>query len=879
MAQMQTSSSSPSLLNDADLARAAQRGEKRAFVEIVARHQAVVCGVALGILGEFALAEDAAQEAFVTAWRRIQDLREPEKLRAWLIRIARNTALGQRRRTREFDPLTAADDPPDEDPTPDGALVSDEEAALVREALERLPELLRLPMVLFYRQEQSVREVAEALELSEDAVKQRLARGREILRDRLSGVIERTLRVTRPNAVFTMTVAAAIGALMAPAALAAGVFSAATAAGSGAAAGTTAGTSTTPAITAMTTTKASLTTAAVVAAACLPLGYAVHFGPDTAPSEAPAPIVRKAPVTPRPPDFSDSALFAEWRRLHDEHGHDATAMPALFDAIGKVKDPFRRRAFRSALVAEWAQVDPSGGFRFFLKKSNSGDQRSQLFGEWLEADPAAAVAALDSAGEEGEKVAAAFLSEIARHAPGAVPALAARLKTGDSYWTHPVADAFTILAEKGLDSARQAAEAMTGPLRSDALCGVAKTWALSDMEGALKWAKSISGEADRDEIIRQVLIGRAGVEAATALDQLELVPAGGRPGYFASTTGARVLAAAAEKDFAGTLAWMTQHPGRLSRDDLMGMASAVGRRINADPEGFFQRAADAGTLSALLEPIGSAILNDSGHNQERIWEWLRHQPENAATTSLRQSLLNAAGYQNPTLAMKIAAQQPDTPQGRANLDQLASSLLNGGSHLDRFDQILPAAPANLRQSLAAESFRFLSADTLTDPRLWVERLALVPESNRLPAVASLAGAWTDRRPTEAAAWATQLNPEAGRTSAIESVVRTWAQRDSLSASDWVRHLPPGADRETGSAALVQSVARDAPDEALQWALTISDPSRRAKAIRDVADVIAQRSPDTFTQWIDRAPLTPADKAGLQRMDRAPSRPADLPQSR
>ena len=56
--------------SDAELVHAARRGDKRAFVEIVARHQAMVCGIALGILGDFAASEDAGQEAFLTAWRK-----------------------------------------------------------------------------------------------------------------------------------------------------------------------------------------------------------------------------------------------------------------------------------------------------------------------------------------------------------------------------------------------------------------------------------------------------------------------------------------------------------------------------------------------------------------------------------------------------------------------------------------------------------------------------------------------------------------------------------------------------------------------------------------------------------------------------------------
>ena len=46
--------------------------------------------------------------------------------------------------------------------------------------------------------------------------------------------------------------------------------------------------------------------------------------------------------------FENSALFAEWRELHDRYGTNAQAMPTLYKAIGDLKDAFRRRAFRAA---------------------------------------------------------------------------------------------------------------------------------------------------------------------------------------------------------------------------------------------------------------------------------------------------------------------------------------------------------------------------------------------------------------------------------------------------------------------------------------------------------------------------------------------------
>src|SRR5256885_15654236 len=133
-------------MSDAELVQATRRGDKQAFVEIVARHQAMVCGIALGILGDFAASEDAGQEAFLTAWRKFHELREPDRLRAWLSQIARNAALGQLRRKRGEAPLEAAELLPDESPAPDEVAASEEEAALVRDSLAKLPEIYRLPL-------------------------------------------------------------------------------------------------------------------------------------------------------------------------------------------------------------------------------------------------------------------------------------------------------------------------------------------------------------------------------------------------------------------------------------------------------------------------------------------------------------------------------------------------------------------------------------------------------------------------------------------------------------------------------------------------------------------------------------------------------------
>lgn len=214
---MNSTSVSLSAAPDALLWQRSQVGDREAFAQIVARYQALICSVAYCTSGSLARAEDIAQETFVTAWQRLGELRDPTRLRAWLCGIARhraaNAARRERRRGGPLESLDAVTEPVTSAPDPADAAIHDEEAALVWRALATLPDNYREPLVLFYRQEQSVAEVAASLELSVDTAKQRLSRGRAMLRDELAALVEKTLTRTRPTAAFTTAVLAAIAAI------------------------------------------------------------------------------------------------------------------------------------------------------------------------------------------------------------------------------------------------------------------------------------------------------------------------------------------------------------------------------------------------------------------------------------------------------------------------------------------------------------------------------------------------------------------------------------------------------------------------------------------------------------------------------------------
>ena len=172
-------------LNDASLWQMTCRDDREAFEELVRRHQSVVSAVAYNGCGDLTQSEDIAQETFWAAWR------DPTRLRAWLCGIARNLARNSNRRAaRGASQLDESVDPAALTPEPHDEAVSREEETLVWDALEVIPENYREPLILFYREQQSVAEVAAALDVSPDAVKQWLSRGRQMLREQVASVVE-----------------------------------------------------------------------------------------------------------------------------------------------------------------------------------------------------------------------------------------------------------------------------------------------------------------------------------------------------------------------------------------------------------------------------------------------------------------------------------------------------------------------------------------------------------------------------------------------------------------------------------------------------------------------------------------------------------------
>jgi RNA polymerase sigma factor (sigma-70 family) len=212
---MTTRAMSVAIPNDAELVGESLSGNRHAFGQIVARYQSLVCSLAYSATGSLSQSEDLAQETFVTAWKQLAGLREPEKLRAWLCRIARNLAYDTiRKQGREpshaAELLETAHESPSPEPSPTERAISNEEREILWRSLEKIPEIYREPFILFYREHQSIEAVAQNLELTEDAVKQRLSRGRKLLHEQVLAFVEGALEKTSPGNFFTVAVIAAL---------------------------------------------------------------------------------------------------------------------------------------------------------------------------------------------------------------------------------------------------------------------------------------------------------------------------------------------------------------------------------------------------------------------------------------------------------------------------------------------------------------------------------------------------------------------------------------------------------------------------------------------------------------------------------------------
>ena len=191
---------------DAELYQAAVQGGPEAFGPIVERYQDAVFGVALARLRNFHEAEDMAQHVFVEAFQRLDGLKDPSRLGAWLRSITIHRCIDRLRRKRETPDAEACEMRASDRAQPSAELERRELRDQVLAAIGRLSKTQRETTMLFYINGYSIAEVACVQEVPVGTVKRRLHDAREKLKEELIGMVENVLKSEAPKENFAKRV-------------------------------------------------------------------------------------------------------------------------------------------------------------------------------------------------------------------------------------------------------------------------------------------------------------------------------------------------------------------------------------------------------------------------------------------------------------------------------------------------------------------------------------------------------------------------------------------------------------------------------------------------------------------------------------------------
>lgn len=165
----------------------AQQGDRVAADRLVRAHEDWVRSAVYAVTGRLDLVDDVAQQVWTRVWERLDTLKNPGGLRAWLYRIARNTALdssiAQRRRSLAEQPLRLVTGWHHPDPL--AGLARDELRRTVLTGIQALPAIYREPFVLRHVYDWTYAEIGDVLDLPTETVETRLVRARRLLRESL----------------------------------------------------------------------------------------------------------------------------------------------------------------------------------------------------------------------------------------------------------------------------------------------------------------------------------------------------------------------------------------------------------------------------------------------------------------------------------------------------------------------------------------------------------------------------------------------------------------------------------------------------------------------------------------------------------------------
>lgn len=184
---------------DQDLVRRVQQGDKAAFDLLVIKYQHRIVHLVNRYVKDPSEAQDVAQDSFIKAYKALGDFRGDSAFYTWLYRIAINTAknylLSRSRRHTDYEVDMLDAEQTENAPqlkdieTPEHQLMNDQIVAVIKSAIERLPEEMRIAITLREFEGMSYEEIAEAMDCPIGTVRSRIFRAREAIDEKLNPLL------------------------------------------------------------------------------------------------------------------------------------------------------------------------------------------------------------------------------------------------------------------------------------------------------------------------------------------------------------------------------------------------------------------------------------------------------------------------------------------------------------------------------------------------------------------------------------------------------------------------------------------------------------------------------------------------------------------
>lgn len=173
-------------IEDYTLVRQTLKGDQDAFAILLGRYKNLVYSIILRMVNQTEEANDLAQEVFIKIYQNLEKYQPEYKFSTWVIRIATNHVIDYRRKKKQ-DTVNIEDmaAEPSSGLTPEGEYLAKEKSKIIQECLLSLPDMYKIPLLLYHKQFLSYQEISDILGEPLSKIKNRIFRGRKMLAEKL----------------------------------------------------------------------------------------------------------------------------------------------------------------------------------------------------------------------------------------------------------------------------------------------------------------------------------------------------------------------------------------------------------------------------------------------------------------------------------------------------------------------------------------------------------------------------------------------------------------------------------------------------------------------------------------------------------------------